>query len=340
MLGRVQEEIYGQPVSPLSGARPLEPAPPCPVCDAERTRLEYALEGTPWRVGRCPGCGLGRLLPLPSEEEVRAFYPPGVYGDAGEKFTSWVELPVRLVGARHIRFLTRGLPRGARVLDVGCGRGVLLRALADRGFEVHGVELSEAAVEGADPRAEVRIAPDLAGAGYAAGSFDQVVFWHVLEHLRDPRGALAEARRLLRPGGRLVVAVPNFSSLQARWAGAAWFHLDPPRHLFHFPAAALRRLLERTGLEPEAERHFSLRQNPFGWIQSALNRRSGLPRNGAYVLLHRRAGGAAPPFPAPMRRRLRLGYLAGLAPALALSAVCAALRTGATVTVVARRPRG
>ena len=75
------------------------------------------------------------------------------------------------------------------------------------------------------------------------------MIWHVLEHLHDPKGALLEARRILRPGGRLVVAVPNFSSLQARWAGAAWFHLDLPRHLWHFPLAALRRLLADCGFE-------------------------------------------------------------------------------------------
>ena len=63
---------------------------------------------------------------------------------------------------------------------------------------------------------------------------------------------------------RLIVAVPNFSSWQARWAGAAWFHLDLPRHLFHFPLPALRRLLEECGLACRSEHHFSLRQNPFG----------------------------------------------------------------------------
>ena len=102
---------------------------------------------------------------------------------------------------------------------------MVLSPLADRGFDVHGLEVSEQAVEGADSRAVVRIADDLVEAGYEAESFDQIVIWHVLEHLRDPRGTLIECHRLLKPGGRLVVAVPNAASWQARFGGAGWVHL-------------------------------------------------------------------------------------------------------------------
>jgi SAM-dependent methyltransferase len=223
------------------------------------------------------------------------------------------------------------------VLDVGCGRGVVLGALADLGLEVHGVELSESAARGADPRAQVRIARDLAEAGYPSSHFDQVLFWHVLEHLDRPRETLEEVRRILRPGGRLIVAVPNFTSRQAAWSGAAWFHLDLPRHLYHFPLAALRRLLDETGFEPTSDHHFSLRQNPFGWIQSALNRVKWLPRNGLYTLLQRRAG----PKPFDLRTcAILLGAFALFAPAALVASIWDAVSLcGATVHVVAlRRP--
>jgi len=235
-----------------------------------------------------------------------------------------------------VRFVTAGLAPGARVLDLGCGRGFVLAALAGRGFEAHGVERSAAAAQGADPRAQVRIATTLAAAGYPSGHFDAVLIWHVLEHLREPGPALVEVHRVLRPGGRLVVAVPNFSSWQARWAGPAWFHLDPPRHLHHFSLAALRGLVERCGFAIGSEHHFSLRQNPFGWIQSAQNRRVGLPRNGLYTLLYER-GHAAAPFDARTRRALWACLALGVVPALALTVAETASRQGATVHVVARR---
>jgi 2-polyprenyl-3-methyl-5-hydroxy-6-metoxy-1,4-benzoquinol methylase len=274
---------------------------------------------------------------MPGREELRGFYPEQYYGEPGTKFQPLVERLVRVVGERHISFLTRLLAPGARVLDLGCGRGVILGPLADRGFEVHGLEISAEAARGADPRAEIRIASSLSDAGYETAFFDEVVIWHVLEHVDDPRGTLEEVARILRPGGRLIVAVPNFSSAQARWTGAAWFHLDLPRHLYHFPLAALEELLQSVGFTITSVYHFSLRQNPFGWIQSVLNRFGGLPRNGVYTLLHRRSDGAAPPFDARTRFWLWLWLVLGTPLAVLATLLETLFRSGATVHLVARK---
>jgi 2-polyprenyl-3-methyl-5-hydroxy-6-metoxy-1,4-benzoquinol methylase len=309
--------------------------PACPVCGLSHAEPRFTIEGMTAQVVVCPGCGLGRIHPQPSAEEIGGFYSQAYYGETGAKFEPLVEALVRLVAARRARFFARGLPRGARVLEIGCGRGVLLKALADRGFEVHGVDLSERAVEGVDPRVQLRFASRLGDAGYSAACFDRVILWHVLEHLPDPQQTLDEVRRILRPGGALIVAVPNFSSLQARWAGAAWFHLDLPRHLFHFPLPALRSLLQQRGFVCRSEHHFSLRQNPFGWVQSGLNRLRWLPRNGLYVLLHRKSRGVALPFDRLTRLQLRAAYWLGMPLGLLLSIAEAAMRSGATVHLVA-----
>lgn len=285
----------------------------------------------------CRTCGLGVLYPQPGGVEIASYYPPEYYGHIGEKFESAVEWLVRLVAARQVRFLARQLPTGARVLDIGCGRGVLLKALADRGLEVHGVEMSRDATVGADPRVPIRIAGHLCEADYPAEFFDRVILWHVFEHLADPRGTLAEIRRILNRSGEVVIAVPNFSSWQARWSGAAWFHLDLPRHLHHFPIAALRQLLSNAGFECCGEHHFSLRQNPFGWVQSALNRTRLFPRNALYTLLHRRENSCAAPFSLGTRTLLRAAYLLGMPAALVLSVIEALARSGATMHVIARK---
>lgn len=330
-------QMYDRPVRDVPDDLPEVTVPECPGCGHTRARPRFAIEGLTAQVVVCPACGLGRLHPMPSEAEVEAFYPPEYYGAGGKKFVPLVELPLRLVGGRHVRFLTRDLRPGARVLDLGCGRGVLLGALADRGFDVHGLELSEAAARGADPRARIRIAPTLAGASYSAAFFDRAIVWHVLEHLRDPAATLAELHRILRPGGEVVISVPNFSSLQARWAGAAWFHLDPPRHLWHFSLESLRRLVVRAGFVLRSEHHFSLRQNPFGWVQSAMNRHSTLPRNALYSLLE--AGhDAGKGLSRGQRALLRAAWLTSAPLAVGLSLGEAALRTGATVCITARVP--
>jgi hypothetical protein len=138
----------------------------------------------------------------------------------------------------------------------------------------------------------------------------------------------------------VVIAVPNFESVQARWTGAAWFHLDLPRHLYHFPLPALREMLGQTDFDVISEHHFSLRQNPFGWVQSVLNRVRSLPRNGLYVLLHQRSPGEPLPFDAPTRFWLRLWLFVGAPLGLLATIAETIARSGATVHVVARKRTG
>jgi hypothetical protein len=91
---------------------------------------------------------------------------------------------------------------------------------------------------------------------------------NVLEHAYDPCAVLAEARRLLGPGGRLTVTVPNLDSMAFRWLGPAWVGLDLPRHLTHFTPPTLRRMLERAGL-----RVIGVRQVPRAdWVRSSAAR--------------------------------------------------------------------
>jgi len=329
--------LYEHDVRASSAPAITERVSPCPICSAETAVRRFEIAGMEEGVVACTECGLGRLYPTPSPDRLRALYPDEYYGEPGRKFQPLIEGLVRAVGERHISFLSRELTAGARILDVGCGRGVTLGALAEQGFEVHGLEISAEAARGADPRIEIRIAENLKDAEYRAASFDQVIIWHVLEHLNDPVGTLREAHRILKPGGRLIVAVPNFSSLQARCAGAAWFHLDLPRHVHHFPLPALQQLLTITGFHVRSVHHFSLRQNPFGWIQSAMNRLGSLPRNGLYALLHRRSSDAPPPYDARTRGWLWFGLFAAAPFALAATLVGTALRSGATVHVVAIR---
>lgn len=332
--------LYSAPVvrDLAEGAVPLTlESDPCPVCNGTDYSPRLRMPGTRLRVIDCRACGLGRLHPLPAADEVACYYPASYYGHQGAKFSWLIEWLVRAVGSRHSRFLIRQLPPAARVLDVGCGRGAALRSLLDAGCEVHGFEVSTAAVAGIDARIRTRIAPSLAEAGFEPASFDMVILWHVLEHVADPRALLAEIARLLRPGGVLIVAVPNDSSWQARWSGPAWFHLDLPRHLFHFPVAALRRLLQNVGLHCRSEHHFSLRQNPFGWVQSLLNRCGWLPRNGLYVLLHHRSSQDVRSFGCFVKVQLWGAFLVLMVPALALSVIAAAARSGATVHLVAEK---
>ncbi|MGC8827162.1 MAG: glycosyltransferase, partial [Anaerolineae bacterium] len=103
---------------------------------------------------------------------------------------------------------------------------------------------------------------------FAGAQFDAITFWHSLEHTLSPHTALAEAWRLLRPAGRLLLEVPNLDSRQARVFGRWWVHLDVPRHRCNFTPAALRRLLQDAGYIDAILRS---RPSAVGWERSIHN---------------------------------------------------------------------
>ncbi|HPS90826.1 MAG TPA: class I SAM-dependent methyltransferase [Methanothrix sp.] len=136
-----------------------------------------------------------------------------------------------------------------RLLDVGCGNGLFLDQMRRLGWEVVGVEPDEKAASVAVEKLELEVfCGSLKDAKFPDGHFDAITMNHVIEHATDPLELLKECRRILRPGGKLVVVTPNIESLGRRVFGNAWLHWDPPRHLFLFSSEILRKLAELAGL--------------------------------------------------------------------------------------------
>jgi SAM-dependent methyltransferase len=138
-----------------------------------------------------------------------------------------------------------------RVLDVGCNLGSFLAVLRDRiGCSVAGLEPAPIPAKYAREHfhLDVREAclDDLADS-FAPASFDLITLWHVMEHLWAPRRDLDIVRSLLKPGGTLIVEVPNFADPLCRLFGSSWAYVDVPRHLLHFTPRSLRNFLEDAG---------------------------------------------------------------------------------------------
>ncbi len=259
----------------------------CPECGHPSTGDYWPrAEASPFSLRQCHGCQLVFTSPWPSDADLTAAYATEYYGPASRRFWPILERCVRAFREQRARQIASLVPPG-RALDIGCGRGWTLAALRDRGWQVQGVELNAAAARHAKEVLGIDVAVGEFDADqFLPESFDAVILWHVLEHLRSPGKTLAGVSRLLRPGGVLALAVPNRASFQAAWAREAWFHLDLPRHLWHFSRDDLHRLCQQNHLQIVAERHASWEQNPFGFIQSMLNR-AGLPHNLLYDLIRR-----------------------------------------------------
>jgi 2-polyprenyl-3-methyl-5-hydroxy-6-metoxy-1,4-benzoquinol methylase len=239
------------------------------------------LEGVPgeWSHRRCtaPACGLVWLDPMPLPEELGRLYASYFTHRSraeADEFAGDLKRRELAALARHFGYaeararadsllarlhglspwvreragravLWQPATARGRVLDVGCGNGTFLCRMRGLGWEVAGVDF--------DPEA-VRVAREVHGldarcgsldsAGFEPASFDLVALIHVLEHLPEPRAALAAAARLLRPGGTLALVTPNFASLDSRIHRSDWRPLEPPRHLFLFSPVSVRRCVE------------------------------------------------------------------------------------------------
>lgn len=200
----------------------------------------------------------------------------------------------------------------------------MLSAL-EAGYDARGIEPSP---RGAD---EVRL--ERAGIEQAEveeGSLDAVTIWHVLEHVDDPGSALSRIRSWIRPGGALLIGVPNLASAQAKLGGADWYHLDVPRHRVHFTPAGIRSLLRASDFDPICTHHVLAEHNAFGMWQSLVNRATRHPSY-LYNLLKRNA-------PARSSDLAVTALALPLVPVAALAEVLAgAARRGGTIAVLARR---
>ena len=166
------------------------------------------------------------------------------------------------------------------------------------------------------------------------GKWSAVIFWHSLEHLRRPARALSHAAALLSPGGTLVIAVPNATSLQARVFGDRWLALDLPRHLVHLSPPALLSKIEALGLRVERVSYLRGGQVVFGWAHGLVGKLPGHPD--VYEAIRRTEARQAAQSPA--FRLYALGAAVVALPfALVATAVEVAARSGGTIYIEARR---
>lgn len=253
------------------------------------TARDY-ISGDRFAVRQCRRCSLVRTSPAPSHEEKPRYYPPAYYGDARRYIFPIDFLLNRLQRRRSAQIHAANDKRPGSVLDIGCGRGLLLAQLRKLGWTVTGIELSERAAHFARTvmQLDVRVG-DVGDLHFEEEAFDAVVLWHVLEHVDDPASLLREVRRLVRPGGLVLIAVPNFGSIESRLSKGNWFHLDVPRHVTHFTPETLVNMLKAEQFKSERITFFSPEYDYFSVIQSALNW-LGIHQNSLYELL--RAGPA------------------------------------------------
>ncbi|MBC7900078.1 MAG: class I SAM-dependent methyltransferase [Saprospiraceae bacterium] len=282
----------------------------CPICEIKPTKYvgkrggasHRENQGVETEIWACGKCGLIFPNPMP--------YPIGGLGqhyevDADQYFQGHDKLGKLDNAAGLVEQAEKLLGRKGRLLDVGVGRGEILIAAKERGWDVEGVEPSESFADYAEKRIGVKIwRQPVEEAEIPEAEFDVVILAAVLEHLYNPDEIMLKISRILKPGGFLYLDVPNEKGLYFRvgnvyqkMRGRKWcVNLAPtfsPFHVFGFGAKSLIAILRKHGFEPKVWTVYggtsmvSMRGGVFGKLESVasslITRISNLGNMGTYI---------------------------------------------------------
>lgn len=203
----------------------------------------------------CLGCGLVSFNSEKDKNEIFRIYEEGNYfrrkTDSGISYLSYeMERPVYLSYFRKkVNEIERLHSRG-KVLDVGCGLGFFLEAAREKGWEVQGVEISKYAASYISRNLNIKVFQNtLENLHLPPKSFDVITLFALVEHFACPLQTLLEVKRLLKPGGLLVLTATNQGSKVARLLGSRWFQYRYQGHLYFFDPKTLKHLLKKAGFK-------------------------------------------------------------------------------------------
>jgi len=146
---------------------------------------------------------------------------------------------------RKVKLINSFSSEGKNLLDIGCGTGDFLRIAQQNNWSVVGIEPNEDARKIANHKTDNSVFGNDHLLKLELGSFDVITLWHVLEHLPKLEEQLSLFKKLLKPNGALIVAVPNFKSYDAQYYKKYWAAYDVPRHVWHFSRHAISKLFNR-----------------------------------------------------------------------------------------------
>lgn len=230
----------------------------CPVCDSADihpvlTARDYTVSKDIFEIAECSHCTARFTQNIPDAASIGRYYQSENYishSNTSKGLVNRLYHQARKITLNQKRSLVEsvtGLKNG-NLLDVGAGTGFFVDTMRKAGWKVTGLEPDETArARAGEMNILLNESTDLFKLPPA--SFDVITMWHVLEHVHDLHGYLKQLKTLLQENGKLIIAVPNYTSADAGIYKEYWAAYDVPRHLYHFSPKSMELLLNRHGFK-------------------------------------------------------------------------------------------
>jgi 2-polyprenyl-3-methyl-5-hydroxy-6-metoxy-1,4-benzoquinol methylase len=230
----------------------------CPLCGNTESKdnlviVDHSISKEIFHIASCPSCNMRFTIDAPTENKISPYYQSEDYishsnTNRGLVFSIYHRVRKIMLGrkAKHIK----DYHKSGRLLDVGCGTGYFAGYMQAEGYQVVGIEIDENARELGKSQFQIEaFGPEKLINKELGNPFKIITLWHVLEHLYGPKKYMEIFKDHLTEDGILVIAVPNYTSYDAKYFKTNWAAYDVPRHLWHFEPATMAILAEKTGFE-------------------------------------------------------------------------------------------
>jgi SAM-dependent methyltransferase len=225
----------------------------CPICSGHELNnhfsvKDHSISGEIFNISMCKNCGFRFTNPIPSEATIGKYYQSEDYishSDTNKGIINKLYHLVRKQSLRSkIKLIDKTCPAKGTILDIGCGTGYFLQACKEDGWKIQGMEPDSTARMLAERNIGQSVFNNLFSIK-EEGLYDLITLWHVLEHVHKLNETIQHINKLLKPNGRLIIAVPNLLSFDSSTYGEYWAAYDVPRHLYHFAPTDMDKLLTK-----------------------------------------------------------------------------------------------
>ena len=234
----------------------------CPCCGSNNIKpqlvaKDYTVSNQSFDIWHCHNCTLRFTQNVPDETSIGAYYQSTNYvshSDTQEGLINKLYHKVRkktLIQKSELIFDACKVANGV-LLDVGSGTGAFAQTMIEAGWKVTGLEPDDTARTVALNKFGLQLDDPKTLFDLTENTFDAITMWHVLEHVHNLHGYLEQYQKILKPEGKLVIAVPNYTSNDATSYQEYWAAYDVPRHLYHFSPESMTKLAALKGFKIEA----------------------------------------------------------------------------------------